>query len=212
MTTTQEQFWQSEFGDNYIDRNTFSPEELDRLYEERYGTSRRAMFEELLGNRQIETILEVGCNNGNQLAALAIWQPNLKLTGLEINHRAATAARARLPAANIVEASALTLPFASNEFDLVFTAGVLIHIHPNDHQQVMSEIVRVSKKYIWGLEYYAPNLVPINYRGNTDRLWKMDFAKRYQEFSPDLKLVKEARYAYQDGSGNSDSSFLLEKS
>jgi pseudaminic acid biosynthesis-associated methylase len=210
MTTAQEKFWQSDFGDDYIARNTAEPAALDQIYFQRYGLSRSAMNQEFLADLKIRNILEVGCNIGNQLALLKN-QGYADLTGLEINYEAATVAQKRLPQAKIIEGSAFALPFSDNQFDLVFTSGVLIHIHPDDLKTMMSEMVRVTKKYLWGFEYYAPQMTTIEYRGHRDRLWKNNFAEVYQTFFPKLKLLKEKQYPYQDRSGNIDSMFLLSK-
>lgn len=210
MTTAQEHFWKTEFGDSYSERNSFTNDEFDAFYRDRYGSTRRAMNADFLAGLSINSILEVGCNVGIQLSLLqAAGFKNLH--GIEINPGAVQEARARLPQATIVEGSAFALPFPDKAFDLVFTSGVLIHIHPDDVVEAMREIHRVSKHYIWGFEYYSETMQPITYRGNSDRLWKDDFAQKYLALFPDLTLLKKRIYPYHTETGNSDSMFLLEK-
>ena len=106
--------------------------------------------------------------------------------------------------------SALSLPYEDGYCDLVFTSGVLIHIAPDDLPRVMDEIHRCARTFIWGLEYYAPDLTEINYRSRNGLLWKTDFAQRYLERFADLELVREQRLSYLE-STNVDTVFLLRK-
>jgi pseudaminic acid biosynthesis-associated methylase len=111
---------------------------------------------------------------------------------------------------DIRQASALKLPFDDDAFDVVFTSGVLIHIAPEDLPRAMEEIHRCAKTYIWGAEYFAPEVTEVNYRGYEQLLWKMDYARRYLERFRDLKLVREQRLAYLQNK-NVDTVFLLRK-
>jgi ubiquinone/menaquinone biosynthesis C-methylase UbiE len=108
------------------------------------------------------------------------------------------------------QGSALALPWPDRSFDIVFTSGVLIHISPSDLPQAMDEIHRVSKEYIWCSEYYATEVTQIAYRDRADLLWKMDFARQFQDRFPDLQLVREKRLPYLK-SPNVDTVFLLRK-
>lgn len=207
--TSQEEFWASGFGKNYTNRNRCNPAELDDLYEKTWGTSRSKMNDQFLKDLPIESILEVGCNSADQLGLLQS-QGHKNLYGVEIQPYALEEARKVTKGLSLVRGSALDLPFKDSFFDMVFTSGVLIHIHPDDLPKVMSEIYRTSKKYIWGYEFFNPEIVVINYRGNSDKHWKGDYAKKYMELFPDLKLVKEEKYKYL-GNDNIDNMFLLEK-
>ena len=208
-STAQEKFWSSEFGKEYMERNTLSLQELNKLYTTNFGVSRSRINKDFLGKLKIGNILEIGCNVGNQLALLQ--EEGFKnLYGIEIFPKAVELAKTHTKSINIVQGSGFDLPFKDNSFDLVFTAGVLIHISPKDIKKIMKEIHRVSKKYIWGFEYFSPDHIAIPYRGNKDRLWKGDFAKMYMGQFPDLKLVKEKRYKYLQND-NLDCGFLLKK-
>lgn len=49
-----------------------------------------------------------------------------------------------------VEPGILTnLPYEDNSFDLVFSADVLEHIHPEEADIVISELIRVSRRHIF---------------------------------------------------------------
>lgn len=209
-TTVQGDTWEKDFGSAYTDRNPQSVEGLEALHAKDYGVSRKQMNEDFLGSldRGIR-ILEVGANIGLQIEMLR--QMGFEnVVGIEINEHAIESAKQIHPQANIIKGNALKLPFNDDEFDLVYTSGVLIHIAPEDLPTVMGEIVRVSKKLVWGFEYYAPELTNIPYQGRTDLLWKRDFAATYMENFPNLQLVKEQKYPML-GSQNVTQMFLLEK-
>jgi len=112
----------------------------------------------------------------------------------------------------IIKASAFDIPFKDNYFDLVFTSGVLIHIHPKDIKISINEIYRCSKKYIWGLEYFSDKgYEEVNYRRKSKMLWKTNFRKLYLEVFPKLKSVKEELFSYIEEPHLIDQMFLFEK-
>jgi ubiquinone/menaquinone biosynthesis C-methylase UbiE len=116
----------------------------------------------------------------------------------------------RLPSAKLVEGSALKIPYPDADFDLVFTSGVLIHIAPDDLVTAMSEIHRCSKTWIWGLEYYAPEMTEVPYRDRQNLMWKTDYARLYLKNFADLELVLEEKLPYLKD-GNVDTMFLLRR-
>jgi pseudaminic acid biosynthesis-associated methylase len=163
--TEQENFWAGEFGLNYIDRNNSEP----LLY------SKVAMWARMLqAANNVNSIREFGCNIGLNLAALKRLQPSLKLSGYEINAEAARQA-AEFNVAEIKQGSILE-EIKDPKVDLTFTAGVLIHINPEYLDNVYSNLVNGSNRYVLVAEYYNPAPTKINYRGHEDRLFKRDFA------------------------------------
>ena len=79
-----------------------------------------------------------------------------------------------------------------------------------DIRGALREIHRCSRRFIWGLEYYAAEYQEVEYRGHKELLWKTDFAKLYLETCPGLRLVKQRIYPWLDDP-NEDVMFLLEK-
>ncbi len=210
MHSFQEETWAGNFGDEYTRRNTFDIAQLNNLYLNNFGVSRETMNEEFLHSldRRMK-ILEVGMNSGNQL--LLLQQMGFKhLYGIEINESAAESARKRLNGINILHGSAFDLPFKDNFFDMVYTSGVLIHISKKDLHDVMREIYRCSKRYIWGFEYFSKETKEVGYRGNTNLLWKADFSSLYRQMFPNLNLLKEKNYKYLDND-NIDVMYLMSK-
>jgi pseudaminic acid biosynthesis-associated methylase len=208
--TPQTSRWTGDFGRAYTDRNTLDRGELDSLYRTNYGITRSQLNESFLETIPRDTrILEVGCNCGNQLRVLQ-EMGFTSLSGAEVQSYALESARARTQGIQLSQASALDLPYEDASFDLVFTSGVLIHISPVDLPAALDEIHRCAKTWIWGLEYYAPEVTEVNYRGHDDLLWKMDYVNRYLDRFGDLELVREQRLPYLDSS-NVDTIYLLKR-
>ena len=210
MKTKQEEFWSGEFGKEYSDRNNWTIEEYDEFYKKEWGKTRTEMNEEFIGSLSKDIkILEVGCNIGMQLQLLQSMGFK-NLYGIELQAYAVEKAKTISKGINIIQGSGFELPFKDNYFDIVVTNGVLIHISPDDHKKIMSEIFRCSKKFIWGFEYYSPELKTLPYRGNEGFLWKTDFANVFSTMFPSLKEVKRVyhKYTYDE---NVDMMYLLEK-
>ena len=208
--TKESKTWRGEFGSQYSERNLLDATELDRMYQGKYGVTRTALNRQFLADiPRSASILEVGCNLGNQLILLE--QMGFKnLTGIEIHTEIVKEAQSRVPWARVMEGSALKFPFRDASFDLVFTSGLLIHIAPQNLPTAMSEIYRCAKDWIWGLEYYALEMIEVLYRGHSGLLWKGDYARLYTESFLDLELVSERRLNYLEND-NTDSMFLLRR-
>lgn len=180
--------WTGEFGDAYTGRNIVDP-------------AKRVMaFKTMLAGLPLGKVLEVGCNRGHNLAAVAnaLGRP-CELTGLEPNGLAFELAAKSFPQFNFVRGNSYALPFPDASFDLVFTAGVLIHIPPERLAEAMREIVRVASKYVLCIEYFAESEQEINYRGQDGLLWKRDFGGIYPKGFTSLKLLKNGYWAIEDG-------------
>ncbi len=208
--TFQIKKWKSGFGDKYTDRNTFTPSKLDDMYRKNSGVSRTEMNKAFLGKMDRGMrILEVGCNVGNQL--IMLQRMGFKnLYGIELNGYAVEKAKSRTKGINIIRGTAFDLPFKDGFFDMVYTAGVLIHINPKDIKKVLREIHRCSRRYVWGYEFWAPKYTQKVYRGFKELFWKTDFSKLYLNAFKGLKLVREKHYKYLK-CDDVDVMYLLEK-
>jgi pseudaminic acid biosynthesis-associated methylase len=210
LQTDQINRWSGDFGREYTDRNDYTPEQLDQFYLKTYGVTRRDLNQRVLqGVPKDAHILEVGCNMGTQLALLKEMGFS-RLSGIEIQRYALERAKERLGNAELRQASAFSIPYPDRHFDLVFTSGVLIHIAPAELPIALQEIHRCTKAWVWGMEYYAPEITEITYRGHNNLLWKADYARLYLEACDDLGLVREERFHYLEGE-NTDSMFLLHR-
>lgn len=209
--THQRKTWEEQFGADYLERNVYSPTALNEFYNKRFGFTKDELNDNFLKDIPKDAkILEVGTNIGNQLLHLQS-QGYTNLYGIEIQDRAVNYAKHRADNLNIIKGDALDIPFKHDFFDVVFTHGVLIHISPNNINNVINEIDRVSNNYIWGLEYFAEEYVDLEYHGQKNIMWKTNFMKLYLDNFPNLKKIKEEKLLYLEQPELVDQMFLLKK-
>ena len=123
------------------------------------------------------SVLELGCNCGANLQAL--FQNGLRdLRGVDINPYALEQMKVLFPElakVTTVRCGSLedVLPtMKSNSVDVVFTMGVLIHVHPQSNS-VFQEMVRVARKYVVLIENEVGNCAYVfarNHRRVFERL------------------------------------------
>ncbi len=162
MKTAQLEVWEGKFGEEYTDRAIVDV------------SARKGTFEKLLMGipAPVETILEVGCGKGDNLTALK--ELGYIASGVEPLHYALV--RALEKGHRVFPGSCFNIPFRDEEVDLTFTAGVLMHVIPEDMRRAVQELWRVTKKFLLIIEYYAPEELSIIYRGHEDLLWKRDYS------------------------------------
>jgi len=201
--TKQEEFWSGKFGDEYIQRNISAQLLASNIH----------FFSKILdGTEHIKSVLEIGSNMGMNLKALRYLMPEAELAGVEINEKAYN---------ELIEQEGLK-GYHSSIFDfdvdyqrdLVLIKGVLIHINPNELQNVYQKLYDASSKYICIAEYYNPSSVELNYRGHEGKLFKRDFAGEVMDKFPQLSLVKYGFAYHRDNLFPQDDInwFLLKKS
>ena len=198
--TTQEKFWAEKFGNKYLNRNLQSKNRLKTI-----GHALKK------NDLKIFSALELGCNIGYNLDALKKIFKDIELYGVEINNLAYQLANKKYICFN-----ESILNFKTNKkFDLVFTAGVLIHQDPKYLKKIYNKMYNFSKKYIYISEYFNPEPITLKYRNHKDKLFKRDFAKDLIKYHPDLKLVDYGFFWKEDPKlkGNCDNSnwFLFKK-
>lgn len=190
-------------GSSYLDRNPNTGEEQDALYVGYFGISRTAMNERFLKDISKDaSILEVGCGAGCELGLLRGFT-NLK--GVDINPKAVEFCRDK--GFDVIQGDAESLPFEDSSFDLVMTNGLLIHMPLEKLSTVMAEIVRISRQYVLGFEYWRKHFRMLPYRGQADEMWAGPYMDEYLKMG--LEKVDSEFYAYKDG--KVDQMFLLEK-
>ena len=186
--TQQLDTWRGDFGQAYTDRN-----QID-------WHSRLPGFREVLSGLTLPRVVEVGCNRGHNLIALAeLLGESSEIVGIEPNRYARELARQASPKFGVLEGNGSELPFRDGYADLVFTAGVLIHVPPAVLPGVLREIARVSRRYVLALEYFSEQPEEVPYRGLTEHLWKRNFLADYQAVAPELKLVRSGYFGPEQG-------------
>lgn len=177
----QLEVWKGGFGKDYTDRNKIDWKE------------RAPIFQSIIDGLTLDSVLEIGCNRGHNLIALISLLGNeCNIVGVEPNEYAATLARGDGLA--VFDGNVYNLQFEDGEFDLVFTTGVLIHIPSDKLTEAITEIYRVSNKYILAMEYFSQVDTSVMYRGNTELLWNRNFPEIYKAAFPDLVMIKAGVY------------------
>ena len=144
-STPQEEFWAGAFGDVYIERNS----DAQSL------ASKTALFAKILScvhGENIHSCLEYGSNIGLNLVALRRLIPGIKVSAVEINAKAA-AKCAEVPEAHVYNKSIYEFD-SSEQYDLTFVSGVLIHQNPEKLPEAYDQLYAHSRRYVLISEYY----------------------------------------------------------
>lgn len=165
--TEQEHWWSSAEGLAYIARNKVD-------WRTRFG-----FWVDILNRTRPASVLEVGCNVGNNMLAIRSLNRQISLVGIDVNEAAIDEATMHGLTAELMSVNDVG-PNWPEAFDLTFTAGVLIHIHPDHLSQAMDSIILASKRFVLAIEYESEHEVMISYRGSNDLLWKRPYGKLYQ--------------------------------
>ncbi|NCC84301.1 MAG: pseudaminic acid biosynthesis-associated methylase [Clostridia bacterium] len=176
--TEQESFWAGTFGDEYVERNK----------SQALLASNLAFWSRILAQYgPVQSALELGANIGMNLMALDLLFPGIRMEGAEINEGAA-AQLASWGKAKVFKGSIFNYD-VQEQFDLVFTKGVMIHLSPDCLTQVYDLMEKASSRLVCIAEYYNPSPVEILYRGHPGKLFKRDFAGEMLERHSNLRLL-----------------------
>jgi pseudaminic acid biosynthesis-associated methylase len=195
VDTHQSALWRGHFGDEYIERNPLSTGNVQAA-----AMLWARILLRLQGERP-RKILEVGANVGINLAALR-GLTDAELFALEPNAtaRQQLAETRVIPASHILDGIASKIALPDGGMDLVFTRGVLIHIHPDDLLTSCGELYRVARRYIVSIEYFAANPEELKYRNQSNALFKRDFGAFWLDHFPRLRVI-DYGFAWQRMTG-----------
>lgn len=169
----QQNFWAHDYAQEYIRKNSEFDQELG-------VEAWRKMLAHAEG---IGSILECGCNIGRNIGFLDAVLPSATKSVIEISKPAFDFVTRRYKLDQAFNGAIAASNF-TGQFDLVFTIGVLIHIHPDDLLANMAKMFDYSGKYILMGEYFNRTPTMIEYQGKKDRLFKRDFGKLFIENFP----------------------------
>jgi pseudaminic acid biosynthesis-associated methylase len=167
----QQVFWKEKYSKEYISKN--SSYSLDE------GVKCWAQM--LKATSGVKSILECGSNIGKNIGLLNHVLPSASKSIIEISPDAYGIVTSRYQLAQSFNGPIVASSFQKQSFDLVFTMGVLIHIHPDDLLQNMKKMYEYSSQYILMGEYFNRTPVMIEYHGEKDKLFKRDFGKLFIE-------------------------------
>jgi pseudaminic acid biosynthesis-associated methylase len=208
--------WTGSFGQDYQTRNSSSWQSIknrSRLFGDVFNVMEQANKADPQSKAFPESIIEVGGGCGDNLRAIDMIYDRsraaVKLMSCDPNEEAR---KAMADVAIVIPGDLSALPYIDDAADLVFTSGVLIHVPPPDLDKALSEIYRVSKRWILSIEYY--NNVPeeIRYRDRDGMMWRRDWGEAWMEKYPDLTVLGYG-FCWKRHTGlDSVTWFLLEKS
>ncbi|MCL6525114.1 MAG: methyltransferase domain-containing protein [Thermoflavifilum sp.] len=110
---------------------------------------------------ETKEVLDLGCGDGLSAFYMKQFFPSWKLTGVDLSAESIAVAKERgIADAQFFHADGLDLPFQPQRFDLIFMAGVLHHVLPQQRAQFLSEACRVLRSsgtiYIFEHNPYHP--------------------------------------------------------
>ncbi|MCY9694372.1 class I SAM-dependent methyltransferase [Paenibacillus alginolyticus] len=123
-----------------------NPDDFLQTDEEGYNKSIRKLYRDLIGSLQIQSILEVGCGPGVDYVGAVQTRPGIDYTGVDITPQMIEHCQRLYPYGKFVLADIYSLPFANNNFELVYCKDVLNHLE--EWEKGFEELYRVSNKYI----------------------------------------------------------------
>lgn len=192
MTTAQEkleELWRGQFGNSYTLRQNINPHDTLAFFEKALDKCTRFYA----ARSDVRTVIEFGANVGHNLEALSVLlnvrkEPFFCQTaGVEINDAAWEQLKEVADVA--IHDNILECDYLEPRWDLAFTKGVLIHIHPGDLLKAYKALYNASRQYILIAEYFNPTPVEVSYRGHEEALWKRDFGGDMLDTFPDLKCI-----------------------
>ena len=170
----QEFFWKEEYDSEYIRKNSSFDNEiaikgwnkmLNHIHNLKYSPA---------------SILECGSNIGRNINYLNKIFPLAEKSIIEVSPRAIQIASNKYELKFISNSSILESKIES-KFDLVFTMGVLIHIHPDNLIDNLKKIYEYSSKFILIGEYFNRTPEMIKYQGKLNKLFKNNFGKIFKD-------------------------------
>ena len=172
FNSEQEKFWATTYAEDYIKKN----DSFDHVL------GAEAWAEILHGTRgEVGNFLECGCNIGRNIEQIKRVLPSAKPSIIEISEPAFKFVTSHYDFKHAFNGAILDSAFDDGSFNLVFTMGVLIHIHPDQLLAHMERMFRYSSKYILIGEYFNRTPVSLDYQGEKDKLFKQDFGKLFIE-------------------------------
>lgn len=168
----QELFWSKTYGEQYIKKNY-------NFNDQKGALAWKKMLSKC-NNDRLST-LECGCNIGRNVRQIKKAYPQSINSVIEINSQALEICKSNNNLEKSFCGSIFDCNFEPNQFDLVFTMGVLIHIAPENLFEIMSRMKTWTKRYILFGEYFNTTPISIEYQGRKNQLFKRDFGKYFME-------------------------------
>lgn len=155
------------------------------------------MLVEFLQTVEFSSFFEAGCGFGWNVERVRREFPATMVGGLDFSWSQLMNSRNYLPDSRFALANgdACHMPFRDNAFDVGFSLGVFMNIHPDKIGIALQEMLRVSGKYVVHLEYDATNTTKDlrEKRAPKTNIVGHDYRKLYEDLG--CKVVEFKTYA-----------------
>lgn len=139
----------------------------DKEYWDRYANENESKFNEefskfvrdLAVSLRCTSVLEIGCGTGIDLR---LFPEKFDVYGVDLNDTALNIAKTKNQKFNFKKSSITDLPFEDSSIDFVFTHQLLNYLEDEVLEKGVSEMFRVSRKYIMNCEKYDESEKQIN--------------------------------------------------
>tara|TARA_Y100000590_G_scaffold171008_1_gene195640 strand:+ start:533 stop:1090 length:558 start_codon:yes stop_codon:yes gene_type:complete len=160
--------YDKEFWDNYADEN-----------ESRNNDEFTKFLTDLARSLHCSSVLEIGCGTGIDLKK---FDESFEIHGVDLNGHALELAKKNIPNGKFYKENITKLPFEDTSIDFVFTHKLLNYLDDETLDKGVSEMFRVSKKYIVNCELFGETEEPIN-----DEMKSRNMLKRWLNYK--VKVV-----------------------
>jgi ubiquinone/menaquinone biosynthesis C-methylase UbiE len=140
-----------------------------------------ALFPKTIDLKEINTMCDVGCGNGELLSAYKNLYSISKCVGVEPSEESVKLLKNKFDqniGFNFLCAFAHKLPFDTNNFDLVLCNSVLHWVGRDEYLQSLGELIRVTKKYLIIMDFVGSKDYRVPYHHKLGLFtYKQDFEK-----------------------------------
>ena len=119
--------------------------------ESRYNEEFAKFIRDLAISLRCKSVLEVGCGTGIDLR---LFPENVDVYGVDLNDLALKMAQEQSPSIEFKKGSITNLPFEDSSIDFIFTHKFLNCLSDDELIKGVSEMYRVSSKYVANCEMY----------------------------------------------------------
>ncbi|MGA2331270.1 MAG: class I SAM-dependent methyltransferase [Syntrophales bacterium] len=127
---------------------------------------REVYFQDMLVDKlrqlDFESFFEAGCGFGWNIKRIRQAFPSVRVSGLDFSVTQLLNSNHYLKDLKIpvVNGDNCIMPFKDNSFDVGFSLGVFMNIHPSKIRLALQEMIRVCRKYVIHMEYDENNTTP----------------------------------------------------
>lgn len=117
------------------------------------------------------SVLEVGCNAGNDLK---LFPETIEVHGIDSNEKIIENTKEKLPSGNFKVGTISKLPYENSSIDMVFSHGFFNYLEDELVAKGIDEMFRVAKKYVVSCEIFGnDNIInEVNMRKGRDMFQK----------------------------------------